>query len=219
MELALPAAKVDPYVALIQDAAVQRRYVALAQSIFEQANSHRPGDPPLDETLAPLLQRIHPETKLPPGRLSSTALQLSAQTFSGPAWLLDRLFVAGGLNLLAGEVASGKTFLALDLALAAASGGLAWDDRPALPGPVLYFCLDCSPRTIQQRLLALCAGRGIQPPADLAFDFSPLNLADPGGLSFLAHAVRAARAGLVIFDCWRATCPVWTRTPSPPSAR
>ena len=112
--------------------------------------------------------------------------------------------MAGGLNLLAGEVASGKTFLALDLALAVASGRTAWDDRPAIHGPVLYFCLDCSPRTIQQRLLALCAGRGLPPPADLHFDFSPLNLADPNGssagLSFLRQAARARQACLVIFD-------------------
>jgi hypothetical protein len=203
-EIAIPAAKVDPYVDLLKHYSVQRRYVELGLSIVDRALSYHPDDPPLDGTLAPLLQTLHPVEQHAPGRLASNALQLSTQTFNGPAWLLDRLFVAGGLNLLAGEVASGKTFLALDLALAVASGGLAWDDRPALHGPVLYFCLDCSPRTLQQRLLALCAGRGILPPTDLHFDFSPLNLADTtgaaAGLPFVRQAVRSTHACLVIFD-------------------
>src|SRR5450759_1250700 len=58
--------------------------------------------------------------------------------------------------------------------------------------------MDCSPRAVQQRLLALCAGRGLPPPADLHFDFSPLNLAVPTGLSFLRQQVRATHACLVI---------------------
>ena len=41
------------------------------------------------------------------------------------AWLLDRLLPAGGVSLLAGEVASGKTFLALDLAIAVCCWGRA----------------------------------------------------------------------------------------------
>jgi replicative DNA helicase len=188
-DMAIPAAKIEPYVTLLQDYAAKRRYVDLGQAIIDRALAHRPGDPPLSDSLLPLLQAGRPATQPTAGRLAATALELSTQAFSGPTWLLERLFVAGGLNLLAGEVASGKTFLALDLALAVAAGELAWDDRPALHGPVLYFCLDCSPRTIQQRLLALCAGRGLLPPADLHFDFSPLNLADSNGsaagLSFL----------------------------------
>ena len=45
-ELAIPAAKIDPYIALLQNFTVQRRYVALGQSIIDQARSHHPATRP-----------------------------------------------------------------------------------------------------------------------------------------------------------------------------
>src|SRR5690606_27526237 len=43
-------------------------------------------------------------------------------------WLLWQMVPQGGITLLAGETASGKSFLGLDLALGMASGrGKAWD--------------------------------------------------------------------------------------------
>ena len=131
----------------------------------------------------------------------SAAQLVAAQAGESEAlWLVERLLPAGGVSLLAGEVASGKTFLALDLAISAASGLTAWGGRACLKSKVLYCCLDSSPRTIRGRVQALCAGRGIAPPGDLFFDFSALNLAGPGGQARLGEMVRGGRFTLVVLD-------------------
>jgi len=100
-----------------------------------------------------------------------SASQLVAQTPAKIAWMVPNLLICGGLNLIAGEVAAGKTFLALDLALGAAARGEAWGGLPVMRGKVLYFCLDSSPQTIGHRLNALCRGYGITAPKELVFDF------------------------------------------------
>ncbi|MFH1447033.1 MAG: AAA family ATPase [Chloroflexota bacterium] len=100
-----------------------------------------------------------------------SASQLVAQTPPTIAWMVPNLLISGGLNLIAGEVAAGKTFLALDLALGAAARGEAWGGLPVMRGNVLYFCLDSSPQTIGHRLNALCRGYGITAPKELVFDF------------------------------------------------
>ena len=83
-EMAIPAAKIEPYVTLLQDFTAQRRWVNLGQSIIDRALAHRPGDPPLDGALSPLLETARVPTNQPaPGRLSATALQLSSQAFNG----------------------------------------------------------------------------------------------------------------------------------------
>ena len=65
---------------------------------------------------------------------------------------------------------------------------------------VLYGCLDSSPRTMRSRVQALCAGRGIDPPENLFFDFSPLNLAQPAGQERLRGMVSAQKASFVVLD-------------------
>jgi len=203
--LAIPPVKVEQYITLIQDFSRTRRYLNLARAIQERVLSHRPGDPSLDATLPAFLtsnlSTLQPSAFDPsPGDLESTAAKLCARPLSGPAWLLDGLFLAGGLNLLAGEVSSGKTFLALDLALTVASGGCAWDNRQTIHGPVLYFSLDCSPRNLQKRVQALCLGRNIPPPKELLLNFSQLSLAEPAGLAFLRRRAASTHVCLVIFD-------------------
>jgi len=102
-------------------------------------------------------------------------------------WLLWQMVPQGGITLLAGETASGKSFLGLDLALGMASGrGRAWDmkigeeigDRKNSDFPmsyqlppisyqlspiscearVRYFCADADPNLIAERVLRLCRG-------------------------------------------------------------
>lgn len=57
-----------------------------------------------------------------------TAAELVRRRWRPHGWLLWQMVPQGGITLLAGETASGKTFLGLDLALGVASGrGRAWD--------------------------------------------------------------------------------------------
>ena len=106
----------------------------------------------------------------------------------------------GTLNLLAGESAVGKTFLALDLALGVAARGLAWGGLEIPRGRVLYLCLDASPVTLSRHMIGLCRQYAIEPPADLLFDFDRHDLSDPREIAFITSQVAERGLSLVILD-------------------
>jgi hypothetical protein len=143
-----------------------------------------------------------------------TASDLVSQTSPDVQWLVPNLLLLHGLNLLAGEVAAGKTFLALDLALGVAARGEAWGGLPVPHGLVLYYCQDSSPELIGQRIFTLCRGYDIAPPDLLHFDFEPhifaggaqslqghtASASDPADLSDLADRIHSNGYILVILD-------------------
>jgi hypothetical protein len=183
----------------------RRDLILLAARVVDLASDLTLSPADVLSAMRSALDSVTPPTPPPAAPLLS-ARALTGRPDTAPLWLLDRLFIAGGVNLLAGEVASGKTFLALDLALSVAvpsssqNGPTAWDNRPCLSGPVLYCCQDSAPRTIRTRLQALCDGRSLPAPENLFFEFSPLNLAVPADLARLQALVQANRIVLVIFD-------------------
>ena len=129
-----------------------------------------------------------------------TAEKLCLSDVGELTWVLKDWIMAGGINLIAGMPAAGKSFLALDLAIGIASSGLAWDNRTVTQGKVLYHFLDGSYRGMRSRVIKLCHARGIQPPADLVFDFSPLNLKAPSEVLALRQRIKRLDASVVIFD-------------------
>jgi len=70
-----------------------------------------------------------------------------------------------GLSLLAGRPKQGKSFLALQLAVAFGTGGV-FLDRPVPHGRALYIALEDSPRRLQGRVL------GMRAPSDARVDFA-----------------------------------------------
>ena len=74
-----------------------------------------------------------------------------------------------GLTLLAGKPKRGKSWLALDIALAIASGGTVLGRR-CDPGPVLYLALEDNPRRLKKRL-ELIAGAT---PGPVIWSFIPI---------------------------------------------
>ena len=129
-----------------------------------------------------------------------TAEKLCLSEMGELTWILKDWIMAGGINLIAGMPAAGKSFLALDLAIGMASSGLAWDKQPVTQGKVLYHFLDGSYRGMRSRVLKLCHARGIQPPANLIFDFSPLNLKVTSEVLALRQRIHRLDASVVIFD-------------------
>ena len=129
-----------------------------------------------------------------------TARKLVTQTPQAINWLVPDRLIAGGLNLLAGEVASGKTFLSLDLALGVSTRGETWGGLSVPTGPALYYCLDSSPTTIGHRLRSLCNGYAIEPPDNLHFDFDLHDLSDPQEIEALRKRIEEERYSLVIID-------------------
>jgi len=128
------------------------------------------------------------------------ANELMARAPEKTEWLVPKRFIDGGLNLLVGEVAAGKTFLALDLALGVAERGTAWGGLDIPRGQVLYYCLDSSPNMIAQRLKGLCQKDGLTPPKALMFDFGRHDFYREQEIDLLIGKILANRTRLVIFD-------------------
>src|SRR5947209_20621686 len=74
-----------------------------------------------------------------------------------------------GACLLAGAPKLGKSWLALNIALAAAEGGVALGMVPVEQGPVLYLALEDRPRRLQSRPRKLLGPAGQDPPEGREF--------------------------------------------------
>ncbi len=116
-------------------------------------------------------------------------------------WLLTDLFLVGAAGILGGAPKTGKSFLALDLAVAVASG------QPALgrfavpaPGPVLLLAAEDPPAVVVQRLAALATARE-HPLATLPIEvIVEAGLRLPEGLDRLTATVVQQQARLLILD-------------------
>lgn len=80
----------------------------------------------------------------------------------GPAWLVETLWSEEGVGIVGGAPKSCKTFLALELALAVASGNPVLGAYPVCQrGPVLVFAAEDSPTAVRERIGGLCQARGV----------------------------------------------------------
>jgi len=116
-------------------------------------------------------------------------------------WLLADLFLAGAAGILGGAPKTGKSFFALELAVAVASGTPAAGRFPVpAPGPVLLLAAEDPPAVVVQRLAALAAARAH------AFATLPVDvIVEPGvrlpeGLARLGATVAHRQPRLLILD-------------------
>lgn len=137
---------------------------------------------------------------LPPApRLAGmiSAAQLCARTFPPIRWAVPGLLPAG-VTLLAGAPKTGKSWLALDLAVAVASGGLALGQTPVDPGQVLYLALEDNLRRLQSRLLKRLAGAPAPETLEFATEWPRL---DQGAVDRLKEWLdQRPGARLIIID-------------------
>jgi hypothetical protein len=96
-------------------------------------------------------------------------------------------FVGEGLTILAGRPKTGKSWLALDIALAVGTGGKAFGSVECVKGDVLVIDLENGNRRVADRLATLLGGRRrdlshlvwageCPPPSDEAFPALPRRL-------------------------------------------
>jgi len=117
------------------------------------------------------------------------------------AWLADGLLPCGAAAILGGPPKSGKSFLALDLCVAVASG-TACAGRFEVPywAPVLLLSAEDPEPVVTSRLRALAQGRG-RPlgtlPLEVITDF-PVRL--PDDIERLAATVEMKHPGLLLLD-------------------
>jgi DNA-binding transcriptional ArsR family regulator len=91
------------------------------------------------------------------GGLSTiTARELGARQFEPLRWAIPEL-LPEGLAILAGRPKYGKSFLALDFAVAVASGGRALQSVQCEAGAALYLALEDGERRLQDRIKRLVA--------------------------------------------------------------
>lgn len=116
-------------------------------------------------------------------------------------WLLADLFLVGAAGILGGAPKSGKSFFALELAVAVASGtAAAGRFAVAAPGPVLLLAAEDPPAVVVQRLAALAASR------DQGLPTLPVEvIVEPGvrlpeGLERLGATVAHRQAQLLVLD-------------------
>lgn len=116
-------------------------------------------------------------------------------------WLAEGLFLESGAGILGGAPKSCKSYFALDLCVAVASGTpCAGRFAVAKAGPVLLLCAEDPPAVVSSRLTALAAGRG------LSLQNLPIEVITeaierlPDGLQRLTATVRTHAPRLVLLD-------------------
>lgn len=126
--------------------------------------------------------------------------------------------VSEGLNLLVGKPKLGKSWLALNLAITIAAGGVALGNVPVTAGPVLYLALEDRFRRVQSRSKMVLGGLAMEASEGLhvAVDWPRL---DAGGLDYLCDWIegqgcteedgkRMSAARLIIIDVWAKFRPI-----------
>ncbi len=147
--------------------------------------------PPTEPDADPEPLRVVPVAHIPPEALER------------PQWLIDPLWAHQAVGIIGGAPKCCKTYLALEIALAVASG------RPCLgrfrvpePGPVLLFAAEDAPLQLRARILGLARARGadfLSLPIFLILAHQ-LRLDLQCDLARLAHAIETHQPRLLILD-------------------
>lgn len=126
-----------------------------------------------------------------------SAADLLARDFPEVKWAVDGL-LSEGATILAGAPKAGKSFLALGLAIAIASGGRALGSVPVEQGDVLYLALEDGARRMQHRLRDM--SKVGKMPERLTFAYESPRL-DDGGLGAMEDWLQThPEARLIVVD-------------------
>jgi len=118
-------------------------------------------------------------------------------------WLVEGLWAAQAVGLAGGEPKCGKSFLALDLAVAVATGAPALRRFPVrAPGPVLLYAAEDPLHVVRQRLVGIARAAGVPfETLDLHVIATPtLRLDLPDDRLRLAETVERVRPRLLVLD-------------------
>lgn len=118
-------------------------------------------------------------------------------------WLIEGLWADQGVGILGGEPKSFKTFLALDMAVAVASGAPCLGRfRVPSPGRVVLYAAEDSPTTVRERLCGIghAAGHELQALDIQVITVPSLRLDLSADRQKLAATVRDLRPRLLVLD-------------------
>lgn len=134
--------------------------------------------------------------------ISAEALQ--SKVFPPLRYAVDG-YLAEGVTLLAGKPKIGKSWMALDFAMAVAAGDLALGSVKCRQGPVLYCALEDNHRRLKRRMSQLYGDVEHWPPG-LHFATQVRRLGD-GLVDDLRNWIEAQRPKLVIIDTFAGVRP------------
>lgn len=135
-----------------------------------------------------------------------TPAELMQQAPDEVDFTIDSLVPTHGVTIFSGEGGIGKSFIALDLAFAVASGSDFVGRFPCRQGPVIYIDLENDEGTIGRRLKQIGIGRGIDPttlPLYLPRRGMPgveLQQDTPEGRAWLWSVIQKYHPRLVVID-------------------
>lgn len=155
-----------------------------------------------DETDPPPVGCATPDNETPAvlpakRRTSWTAAELMLTVFAATRWAVRGL-ISEGVNLLVGAPKLGKSWLALCIAVAIASGGKALGRIAVEGGDVLYLALEDTGRRLQSRLAAVLGDEPAPERLHLAVECAPLPDGGAARIADWLHQHPDAR--LVIVD-------------------
>ena len=89
-----------------------------------------------------------------------SAAELEGQPIPARQWLVDGLIPSGTVSLLGGDGGTGKSLLALQLAVAVATGG-AWLGLPVTSGRAIYISAEDDHDELHRRLSDITCAEGV----------------------------------------------------------
>jgi putative DNA primase/helicase len=204
--------------------------VSLADAVFRTSALYRPKwerDDYRASTLNRALQPASPErnrSHVPKDGAAAPPVEWKTVSWSGfrdtvdpdVPYLVDSVIPVAGLGFLASAPKRGKTWLAVDLAVAVTTGTSWLGHAVTRAQPVVYVCLEGQRSALRARIGCLARGRGIDPDATDSLtglhlstrrEIPACDLMRPEWTEALHATASAHDAGLVVIDVLRSAAP------------
>jgi hypothetical protein len=145
------------------------------------------------------LEKLRPQPVPPAAARSVTAAELVRRDLPASAWVVEGLLPQGA-TILAGRPKGGKSWLALQVALAVAAGGSLPGGPAVAPGEALYLALEDTEQRLKARLERMLAALGTPAPTGLSLVTAWRRLEDGGRDALVGWLGQHAGARLVVVD-------------------